>query len=58
MTSLLEQLQSETGYMTLQEVSHIMGIHRMTLRKWAKSHKIEAVRIGDQIKFDPSVVAE
>ncbi len=44
--------------MTLQAVALLLGIHEMTLRKWAKRGKIPAVRIGDQIKFDPAAVVD
>ncbi len=44
--------------MTLQDVADLLGIHDMTLRKWAKCRKIQSFRIGDQIKFDPAAVAD
>jgi excisionase family DNA binding protein len=57
MTPIIDQLKTKTQYMTLQAVAELLGIHAMTLRKWAKRGKIQAVRIGDQIKFDPAAVA-
>jgi len=56
--TLIDQLRKRTGYLTLQETADLLGIHEMTLRKWAKDRKIQALRIGDQIKFDPNTVAE
>jgi excisionase family DNA binding protein len=58
MTPIIDQLKTKTQYMTLQAVAELLGIHAMTLRKWAKRGKIQAVRIGDQIKFDPAAVAD
>jgi excisionase family DNA binding protein len=56
--TLIDKLRKRTGYLTLQETADLLGIHEMTLRKWVKARKIQAVRIGDQIKFDPNVVAD
>jgi len=56
--TLIDQLRKRTGYLTLQETAALLGIHEMTLRKWAKARKIQGLRIGDQIKFDPNVVAD
>jgi excisionase family DNA binding protein len=56
--TLIDQLRKRTGYLTLQETSNLLGTHEATLRKWAKTRKIQALRIGDQIKFDPNVVAD
>jgi excisionase family DNA binding protein len=58
MTLITDQLKTKTQYMTLQAVALLLDIHQMTLRKWAKRGKIPAVRIGDQIKFDPAVLAD
>jgi excisionase family DNA binding protein len=56
--TLIEQLRKRTSYLNLQETAEILGIHDMTLRKWAKNRKIQALRIGDEIKFDPNIVAD
>jgi excisionase family DNA binding protein len=58
MTPITDQLKTKTQYMTLQAVALLLGSHEMTLRKWAKRGKIPAVRIGDQIKFDPAAVVD
>lgn len=51
MTSLLEKLQSKTGYMTLQEVSEIMGIHDMNSQEMGEipQDKGGADRRPDQV---------
>jgi excisionase family DNA binding protein len=56
--TLIDQLRKRTSYLTLQETADLLGIHAMTLRKWAKARKIQGLRIGDEIKFDPYVVAD
>jgi predicted transcriptional regulator len=30
----------------------------MTVRKWVKARKLQGHRIGDEIKIDPSVLAD
>lgn len=56
--TLIDRLRKCTSYLTLQEGADLLGIHTMTLRKWAKAGKIQSLRIGDQIKFDPNVLAD
>src|SRR5437870_6816206 len=53
MTSLIDQLKTRTGYMTLQDVADLLGIHDMTLRKWAKCRKIQSFRIAIKSSLTP-----
>jgi excisionase family DNA binding protein len=56
--TLIDQLRKRRSYLTLQEGAALLGVHAMTLRKWAKARKVQSLRIGDQIKFDPNVLAD
>jgi excisionase family DNA binding protein len=56
--TLIDQLRKRNGYLRLEEAADLLGIHTMTLRKWVKARKIQGVRIGDEIKIDPNVLAD
>ena len=56
--TLIDQLRKRTSYLPLQEAADILGVHAMTVRKWVKARKLQGHRIGDEIKIDPSVLAD
>ena len=56
MITLVEQLKSRKGLLSLREVAEILGCHPMTVRKRAKAGTLPFVREGNRIKFDPAVV--
>jgi len=56
MITLVEQLRTRKGLLSLREVAEILGCHPMTVRKRAKNGTIAFVREGNRIKFDPAVV--
>lgn len=35
-------------FLTIKEVSEILGVHQETLRRWDREGKLKAVRIGER----------
>ena len=43
--------------MEASEVLELLGICRKTLSRWVRKGTLQAVRIGNEDKFDPAVLA-
>jgi excisionase family DNA binding protein len=56
--SIVAQLKLRHSLISSTEVMEILGVSRNTLCAWVRTHKIPAVRIGKDNKFDPIVLAQ
>jgi len=56
--SLPEELESKPGLINVTELSHILGLHPVTVREWAREGRLPHVRVGYNIKFDRQRIAD
>jgi len=56
--SRVQELRSMQSLLSVKEVAKIIGSCIATVRRYATSGKLAYVRIGNRLRFDPSVVAE
>ena len=56
--TLIDQLRSRKSYLSTTKVMELLGKSRGTLCGWVRDGVLGAVRIGNENKFDPSVVAQ
>jgi excisionase family DNA binding protein len=54
----VQELRSMQSLLSVREVANIIGSCIATVRRYAASGKLTYVRIGNRLRFDPSVVAE
>ncbi len=53
----VQELRSMRSLLSVQQVANIIGSCIATVRRYATSGKLAYVRIGNRLRFDPSVVA-
>lgn len=56
--SRVQELRSMESLLSVKEVANIIGSCIATVRRYATAGKLDYVRIGNRLRFDPSVVAE
>jgi excisionase family DNA binding protein len=52
-TTIIDRLRARKGYISSTETMGILGVTRQTLCRWVTEGRIQAVRIGNALKFDP-----
>lgn len=57
-TTILEQLQNCKTFLTVNQVAEMLGFHPETIREYARTGVIPAVRAGYRWRFDPGVLAD
>lgn len=55
--TIVEQLERRGTFLSVQEVASILGFHPETVRDYARSGVIPALRAGYRWKFDPRTFA-
>jgi excisionase family DNA binding protein len=50
-------LRERTAPLNVGEVAQLLDVTEKTVQKWARQGQIPCVRIGDTIRFDPTVLA-
>ena len=55
--SRVQELRSMQSLLSVKEVAKIIGSCIATIRRYAASGKLASIRIGNRLRFDPSVVA-
>jgi len=55
--TIIDKLRSRETYVEASEVLELLGICRKTLSRWVRKGTLQAVRIGNEDKFDPAVLA-
>ena len=53
----VQELRSMRSLLSVQQVAKIIGSCIATIRRYAASGKLASIRIGNRLRFDPSVVA-
>jgi excisionase family DNA binding protein len=53
----VQELRLTRSLLSVQQVATIIGSCIATIRRYAASGKLASVRIGNRLRFDPSVVA-
>jgi len=56
--SLPEELDSKPGLISVTELSHMLDLHPVTVREWAREGRLPYVRVGYNIKFDRQRIAD
>lgn len=56
-TTIIEALRRRKTYVTSTEAMAILGVTRQTLCRWVAESRIQALRIGNTLKFDPAYLA-
>lgn len=51
-------LQEPNRLLTFEEVRAILNISESTLRRWIADSKLKFFRLGRQLRFDASIIAE
>lgn len=51
-------LQEPKRLLTFEEVRAILHISESTLRRWIADSRLKFFRLGRQLRFDPTIVAE
>ena len=53
-----EQLQQRNRFLTVKQVADVLGFHPETIREYARTGVIPAIRTGYRWRFDPGVFAD
>jgi excisionase family DNA binding protein len=53
----VQELRSMRSLLSVRQVANIIGSCIATVRRYAATGKLVYVRIGNRLRFDPSVVA-
>jgi len=56
--SIVKVLRERTKPMTVAEVAKLFWVTAGTVQKWARQKQIPCIRIGDTIRFDPTMLAD
>jgi excisionase family DNA binding protein len=56
--SIVKVLRERTEPLNVGEVAQLLDVTEKTVQKWARQGQIPSIRIGDTIRFDPTVMAE
>jgi excisionase family DNA binding protein len=51
-------LKEPKRLLTFEEVRFILNLSKSNLRRWIADNKLKFFRLGRQLRFDPSVIAE
>jgi excisionase family DNA binding protein len=54
----IEELRSMHSLLSVRQVAKIIGSCIATVRRYAASGKLASIRIGNRLRFEPTVVAE
>jgi excisionase family DNA binding protein len=57
MDTLVQNLRTRSGLLTIAEVSDLLGFYEVTLRNWVRAGKVPAARIAGQWRIDPPELA-
>jgi excisionase family DNA binding protein len=44
-------------YVTAREIAQVLGVHHVTVLRWAREGTLPSVRVGGRVRFDPVAVA-
>ena len=53
----IELLRKRKGLMNVKETAELLSIHKHSLYRWVLNGKIQAIKIGWNLKFDPKELA-
>lgn len=53
-----EQLQQRNRFLTVKQVADVLGFHPETIREYARTGVIPAIRTGYRWRFDPGIFAD
>jgi excisionase family DNA binding protein len=55
--SILKNLHERTEPLNVAELAQLLNVTEGTIRRWARQGQIPCIRIGDTIRFDPTMLA-
>jgi excisionase family DNA binding protein len=55
--NITQELRSIKSLLSVRQTASVMGTCIATVRRYAASGKLASIRIGNRLRFDPSVVA-
>ena len=58
MDTILNELSARKGLLGIAEAAAILDVHEVTLRNWARTAKLPAIRLGGRWKIDPLQLSE
>jgi excisionase family DNA binding protein len=44
--------------LNIDEVAEVLGMNRKTVERWARASRIPSFKLGNQVRFDPRLLAE
>jgi len=56
--SILRKLREQTKALNVKELAQLLRVTESTILRWVRKRQIPAIRVGDVIRFDPSVLAD
>jgi excisionase family DNA binding protein len=56
--SILKNLCERKEPLNVVELAQLLNVTEATVQKWARQKQIPSIRIGDTIRFDPSMLAD
>ena len=56
--SIIKKLREQTEPFTVSDVANLLSVTASTIQRWARQGQIPSIRIGDTIRFDPSMLAD
>jgi excisionase family DNA binding protein len=56
--SIIKKLRERTEPFNVSEVANLLSVTEATVQRWARQRQIPCIRIGDTIRFDPSLLAD
>ena len=56
--TIVEQLERRNGFLTVKQVADVLGFHPETIREYARTGVLPAIRTGYRWRFDPRLFAD
>jgi excisionase family DNA binding protein len=56
--SIIQMLRARTELLTVAELAALLRVADDTIQKWARRRQIPGIRIGNTIRFDPTMLAD
>jgi excisionase family DNA binding protein len=44
--------------LNIDEVADVLGLGKKTVERWARANRIPSFKLGNQVRFDPRLLAE
>lgn len=58
MLGIASRIAASDHVLSIDEVAVFLGLGKKTIERWARAGRIPSFKLGNQVKFDPRLLAE